>query len=259
MTEPRRGRIERVRAALVQRGSPRAEMMLITLCTGAAGFLTSYGLLQCGLERLWFRYLLALLVAYGVFFGLLRLWVSLHARRSRRDDGPSLEEVADLTEGLAEAALSETPGSGGALEEGARFGGGGATARIEGPSATAVSGGSSGGSASSGADLLDGDEIVLPIVVVLTLVGALLASGWVVYSAPGLLAEMLVDGALVGGLYRRLRRDNSASWFSIALRQTLLPFLATALLFVIAGWYLQSRLPEARSLGDVVRHLRAAP
>jgi hypothetical protein len=46
-------------------------------------------------------------------------------------------------------------------------------------------------------------------------------------------------------------------WLAIALRKTAIPFLVTSLLFVLGAWFLQARLPQARSMGDVVRHLEA--
>jgi hypothetical protein len=71
-----------------------------------------------------------------------------------------------------------------------------------------------------------------------------------------MLAELLVDSALVGGLYHRIRREPPRSWVATALRRTAFPFAATCVLIVLAGWFVQSRLPEAKSLGDAVRYLQ---
>lgn len=110
-----------------------------------------------------------------------------------------------------------------------------------------------GGSSTPGG--WDADDATVPLVLLAVVAGALLASLWVVVSASSLLAEMPADGVLVGGLYHRLRRKTSGRWLAIALRKTAIPFFLTCLLFVLAGWYLQARLPGARSMWDVVRHL----
>lgn len=255
MKAHREALLRRMTATLERRGSPRAEMAVIALCTGTAGFLASWGLLQFGLERIWFRYLLALFAAYVVFFALVRLWLYLHSRRARSID---FDDLVDPIEGVLEAALSDPPDAGGGLGSGGEFGGGGASATFDGSQEAAVPGRVLSNVRPSAPDLFDADEVVLPLVIVAALAGALLASGWVVYSAPGLLAELLLDGALVGGLYRRLRSGRPEDWLTIALRKTLLPFLVTGALVLFAGWFMQSRLPEAHSLGDVMRHLHDA-
>jgi hypothetical protein len=58
-------------------------------------------------------------------------------------------------------------------------------------------GGSVGGSSALGIDL---DDLLVPLIVVAATVGGLaLLSGWVVYSAPALFAELLLDGAQADG------------------------------------------------------------
>lgn len=222
-------------------------MALITLCTGASGFLFSYGLLRLGFERMWLRYLVALLAAYLVFFCLLRLWLRLRGRRLESPD------ASDFADALSEVRL---PSAGGFRGGGGQFGGGGASSSLEAPrfaSATLVQ---PAEATAPGLDLPDADEAAIPLLVVMALVGALLASLWVVYIAPGMFAELLVDTALAGGLYHRLQRDSARSWVVTALRSTALPFGITCILFVGVGWFVQSRLPEAKSIGDVVRYLQ---
>lgn len=256
MPRQRRALVERLEEVLERRGVPRVEMAVITLCTGASGFLASAALLRLGLATMWLRYLLALLIAYLVFLGLLRLWLALHRRRLEASDAADLADaVPDLDlllgRGLRGGARAFEAGGG-------KFGGGGASASFAhsgAPDPGAMASGADG-PASAAADLLDADELVLPLALLAALVGALLASAWVVYTAPGLLAELLVDSALVGGLYHRLRRHPSGPWYVTALRKTALPFAATCLLFVLVGGFVQSRLPEARSFGDVLRHVR---
>ncbi|MDP1792256.1 MAG: hypothetical protein Q8L12_16940 [Methylibium sp.] len=74
---------------------------------------------------------------------------------------------------------------------------------------------------------------------------------YVVYVAPVLFAELLLDGALSYTLYRRLRAgDDSPHWFTTALRRTALPFALTAVFLAIVGMALSAYAPGARSLGE---------
>jgi hypothetical protein len=103
-------------------------------------------------------------------------------------------------------------------------------------------------------DVADGDELVIPLLVVALAVGLALSSLYVIYSAPTLFAELLLDGALAATLYRRLRGIETRHWVSTAVRRTLLPFAITAVFLGAVGWGLQSYAPGARSLGEAIHH-----
>jgi hypothetical protein len=77
----------------------------------------------------------------------------------------------------------------------------------------------------------------------------------VIYIAPALLAEILVDGALVAGLYRRVKHIEPGNWLQTAVRKTFVPALVSAVFFTIAGVALQKAVPTAQSIGDIWRHL----
>ena len=85
-----------------------------------------------------------------------------------------------------------------------------------------------------------------------------MASLYVVYIAPALLAEILVDGVLLSGLYRRVKRIEQRHWRRAAARQTLFPALLAVVFFGIAGYAMQAAVPEARSIGDVWKHITKA-
>ncbi|MBA2341523.1 MAG: hypothetical protein H0V88_14135, partial [Pyrinomonadaceae bacterium] len=104
----------------------------------------------------------------------------------------------------------------------------------------------------------DLDELWLVVVFVVAILGSLVAAFYVVYIAPALLAEILVDGLLMTGLYKRLKGIEQRHWLRAAIRRTLLPVLLVATLFTIAGYAMQRAAPEARSIGDVWEHIRAA-
>jgi hypothetical protein len=245
--------VARIRRILERRETPRLEMAIIALLTGAAGFLASWALLHLGVGSMPWRYLSAMLFAYGVFFLLLRLWLHLHGRRME------LSEDVELGDLLVELPATADPGFGGA---GGDFGGAGASASfadVAPPSAPVpdVAAADGGIDLSDVGDLGGADESTVPLVVVGALLLVVLSSFWVVWVAPTLLAELLVDCALVGGLYRRLRRQEQRDWQLTALRRTILPFAATTGLFALAGWLLQSAVPTARTLSEAMRVIQS--
>jgi hypothetical protein len=89
--------------------------------------------------------------------------------------------------------------------------------------------------------------IIVPIVAVL---GAVAAMFYVVYIAPVLLAEILVDALLLAGLYKRLKGIEPRHWLRSAVRRTLLPVLIATALFIAAGYLMGRIAPEARSIGE---------
>jgi hypothetical protein len=99
----------------------------------------------------------------------------------------------------------------------------------------------------------DLDELWWVVVVVVLLVGGLVAILYVVYMAPVLLAEVALDAALVSAMYRRLHRRDVGHWIGAVLRRTWLPALVLTLFMTLLGFALQRAVPEARSIGDVLR------
>jgi hypothetical protein len=82
---------------------------------------------------------------------------------------------------------------------------------------------------------------------------------YVVYLAPALLAELLLDAGLAAGLYRRLSRIERRSWLTTAVRNTIVPAALAAGLLAIAGGIMQTVYPSAVSVGGVVEQLRNRP
>ena len=88
-------------------------------------------------------------------------------------------------------------------------------------------------------------------------VGLALASLYVVYIAPTLFAEVLVDGAISYALFRHLRGQDSQHWLTSACRHTALPFIATALFLAATGAAMSAYAPGAKSVGQVMKHASA--
>ena len=218
---------------------PRAQMALLVALTGAAGLLASFLLLQAGLQTMWLRYPLALGAAYLVFLALLWLWLRTNAQDYI--DAPG--GLGD-TGGTPDGAALPTPVSGG----GGDFAGGGASASFDAPDT--VTNPLSDGLGS----VADADEFAIPLAVVVFAIGLALSSLYVVYAAPVLFAELLLDGALAATLYRRLRGLESRHWIESALQRTAGPFLLTALFLILCGAAMQWYAPQAHSLGDVLQH-----
>lgn len=101
-------------------------------------------------------------------------------------------------------------------------------------------------------DLGDGDDLMVPILVIALAVGMAAASLYVIWTAPTLLAELLFDGAISYGLYRRLRADDTRDWLGTAVRHTVLPFAVTAVLLTGVGWGLTQAVPGARTISQAL-------
>jgi len=75
----------------------------------------------------------------------------------------------------------------------------------------------------------------------------------VVYVAPVLLAELILDVAIVSGLARRFERIPPERWYYGALRITFMPFLGVLITVALAGFLAGLFAPGADSIGDIFR------
>jgi len=218
---------------------PRIHVTVILTLTALAGFLTSVVLLHSGMSWMWLRYPLAISLAYGVF--LLLLWLWLRLQRGIPDI-----ELVDIHLGDLDLSSYTSTSSGHSTNfgGGGNFSGGGAGGSW-GRSTSASGSGSSSHGFFPDLDLEEGWLIVLAI---LALLGALIATLYVVYIAPALLAEILVDGALVAGLYKRVKHSRERHWLRGAVRQTVLPAVLVILFFTVAGVALQKAVPGAQTM-----------
>lgn len=229
---------------------PRFQMTLILSLTGLVAFLTSFLLLHSGVSQMWLRYPLAILSAYGAFLLLLRLWIALHRSQDSYDLGKILELPVDGGFGGTISSGSDFSFGGGGDFDGG--GAGGSWGDSVSSSSASSSGGNGESSALDGVSIdLDLEELWLLVLAAVALLGGLIASLYIVYIAPVLLAEILVDALLLRGLYHRFEKIERKHWLQTAVRKTLLPALLCALFFGVAGGALQAFAPEAKSIGDV--------
>ncbi|MBI5899124.1 MAG: hypothetical protein HZB40_07870 [Rhodocyclales bacterium] len=243
-------------------------MSLLVALTGLAGLFASFLMLHAGVDAMGVRYPLATGAAYGVF--LILLWLWLRTRAEDWVDG-SLD-VPDFSSGSSGGSGGAAPVEGIEMPVpspgGGNFGGGGASSSFQfddnlpAPSLPDVGGDGVGKLGEAVGEVVGGaDEGAIPLALIL-LVAALaavllLASLYVIYLAPALFAELLVDGALSASLYRRMRGLQTRHWLESALRRTALPFLLTAIGLGLVGHGLNALAPEAHSVGEAVRVLGA--
>ena len=247
--------VEKMRNRLGREGWPRVEMSLILGLSAAVGFATSMVLLAIGVTSMMVRYPLAVVAAYGAFLLFLRVW--LWWRTGARVEVPELDSI-DLPSvdgvslpNLDGVSLPNLPGGSPApfrFGGGGDFGGGGA-------SSSWGSGGSGGGGGglSLDVDVDDGLAIIAVVIAVALAACALAACLYVVWVAPILLAEILVDALLVAGVARGLKNAHGQHWLRSALRATWIPALIVFTFLALAGFVLEVAFPEAHSIGGVVK------
>jgi hypothetical protein len=242
----RQRKLAQLRRELETEASPRFTLLLVVLLTGIAAFIASALMLSAGLGHMWLRYPLTVAVAYGVFLALMWAWL-----RWRRDDGdvPDLSGSEQFSGGRGDPSAAVVEGHGGEFAgagSGDSFDGGLVHGAV---SAKAETAGSIAEGAAGAA--LEGCGVVVLVVLAVMLASGLFA--WVASTAPGFLAEFVLDGFLAAALYRRLRRDGP-HWVHAVLRRTRAPFLAVTLASGLFGAAFELYAPEAVSIIHVWHH-----
>lgn len=234
-------------------------MALILALAAVGAFLTSASLVALGLGTMGARYALAVVGGYLFFLLLVRLWIAYQTRnwsfgRRKQERGQQSSDLGDID--LPDlSALGElgSAAEGGFAGGGGDFGGAGASGSF---GDAAPSEGSSSG-VLDGIGGADGEGVAIVIAVV-ALLGGLLALGFVVYSSPILLAEVLLDVAVVGALYKKNQRHQRSHWAAGVLSRTYKPALVLAIFAAIFGFAAQSVAPEQHTLGAVLEAYDAA-
>lgn len=236
-------------------------MTAVVSIAGGIAFLCSAVTLWAGLDSMAVRYGLAAVAGYLAFGAVLGAWIGW--RRSW------LDHMLDLPTPEIDLGAGRAASSGSSLFAGGRSGGGGASASFPtGPSASMVSADANaapalpmpGSSENDGvfARVIDadaGERIWLVVLALVLAFGALVAVAYVVYSAPVLLTEVALDAGVMSGVYRSVRRHDDGHWVGAVWRRTWLPALVVIVCVSVAGYLLQLAVPDARSIGGVIRAL----
>lgn len=223
-------------------------MALLVSITGASGFIASFVLLSNGMLTMWVRYLAAFGIAYLVFLGLLWLWLRTSAK-----DYDGLDPGIPLPNQIGSESEPVFCGKGGG------FDGGGASGNFDDAVMPSTSFDDDGTIFKEAASVAaEADEFAIPLFAIFFLGGLVLSSFWVVYAAPLLFAELLVDGVLAVSLYKRLRGLEARHWLETAVRRTAAPFCITAILLVGAGLTMQHYAPNAHTLAQAFSQLRTS-
>ena len=244
-------------------------MVLMLATVILSGIVVSKLLLLLGLGSMRTRYGLAVLVAYGVFFALVGLWL-MYVRRmmfaaraaGQRTSSSSLVDF-DLGSGSGGGSGIDVPrfSSGGGS-----FGGGGASGSFgdadvasQANIAASSTSGSSSGSWGFDLDLDDGIWIVIAFLVFVCILAV--AGGWIIYDAPHMFGDAAFQCFLASGLLRGTRTLKAGGWVDVAAggwkgvvaKRTVIPFVLVAIAAVVFGHVAQRLCPEARSLIDAFR------
>jgi hypothetical protein len=223
-------------------------MGLIVAATGGVGLLMSFLLLQSGMGSMAVRYPFALAVSYVVF--LLLLWAWLRAKEGDFNDIPDISNAMPNLSGSGHSVPFQSGGGG-------DFGGGGASGSFDGATSQSFVGVDDSAGDSIGDTLGsvgDADELAIPLIAIVFALGMAVASLYVVYVAPTLFAELLVDGVLSYTLYRHLHKVETHFWLSTAFKRTVFPFLLTAMFLAIMGAAMAHYAPGAKSIGEVIHY-----
>ena len=236
-----------VREWLQSRHWLRLHMFVIVAVTFGAGLVATWALMKLGVDRLWWRYAIGVCAAYLVFLALVRLWIWFVCRI---DAGYADGEAFELVLRNAERIEWTTE-----LGGGGEFGGGGASGGWEGgedvvAAPMKVASSSDGGGLSLDVGDAEGcaGVIVLGVLVALFMV----VGGYLIYTAPAILAEAAFEALLAAALARRAKRVAGAGWVGSVFLSTFWVFAAVLAFAIVLGWYAQMRCPEAMRLRDAV-------
>lgn len=273
----RPGAIAEVESRLLRHAFPRLVMMLLLTISGGAAFLVAFGLLRAGVVSMAVRYGAAAIVGYLLLLCLFRLWLWAAVRRIVRVESEPHESLTDtIADALSHVDLHDSGSVNGPFDGGGGFGGGGGgTSWGEGSPAGVAHGASASGHATHATssshsfsvahhgggsdvtgdvgldiDLDDGWIVVIPIIAAVAIGVVVLG---VVWSAPTLFAELLLDALVGAGIYRGLRRWETSYWLESAVRRTRWAAAAVIVIAIAAGALIQHFVPDVVSIGDLWR------
>ena len=252
---------QQMRRQLQSRHWLRLHAWLTGLFTLAVMTALSAVLLHAGMHSMALRYGLVLAAGYGVYLLLVRLWAEAMLRRSWDVPTDLPIEVPRPGGAAPGEASAELSGQGGSFAGGGASGSWDSGGEALGSAAETLTESAGGVDLSAGLDAVDGEGVVLlPVLLVfgllllaLTGAGSLL---WLMFGSELFLA-VAVEVAFALLMARTLYVVEREGWLLVALRLTWKPVLGALLVTVALGWACDFFFPQADSLAQVVRALRA--
>lgn len=237
--------VHRVNRQLVGRPGLRVQLFAVIALSGLMSFGVSFALLRMGVDAMSFRYGAAAVFGYGAFVVLFRVWLGW---RGTTDLDPQVDPgLFDLHAGAASDTLPDFFGGG-------RSGGGGASGSWgDSDVSRAVPAGLDRGPSrpSTGIDL-DLDDLGWVLILCAVAFAGAVAVGYVIVAAPILIAEVMVDAAIVSTVYRRVAATNTRHWAATIVRRTWAPAAILTASLIAGGYALQKLAPDAKSIGPAV-------
>ncbi len=240
--------------------SVRLHAALLLVCATACGLLLSKILLMGGMQAPEFRFPVAVVSAYFLFLLFVHwwlMWIGIKSWRERDWDG-SIPDATDFTFGGGGGSTpSPEPFTGG----GGGFDGGGASAGFE-VKAQAVQVGVETKAQAAGSTL-EGiasvgslSELGFIFLVIVAIVAALGASGWIISATPQILVETAIDVAVASGLIRSLSRKPGEHWFDSLFSRTVWKAVILAILALLIGVIVRMVDPSANTIGQMAAHFQ---
>lgn len=241
-------------------------MSVILLCVTLAGAGFGKILLEAGVTVLPLRYAAAVILSYGVFFIMVRLWlwyVSSNQSTGSTSRGRMTGGVSDI--GDIPLPDLNMPDSGAVSPGGGQFGGAGASASWTdgGTSGTGIPASASGQASSTSSDLPSlgdlgdvDDPRGLILMLLLIAAVAILGGVWiyVVVQAPVILSEALFQLLLASGMYKKTKQMHEEGWMGSVLRSTWKPLCLVLLLSGGVGFAVQHFCPHALKIAAALQH-----
>ncbi len=130
-----------------------------------------------------------------------------------------------------------------------------ATTRVgDGAPAAEAKGNLLGSAVDVAGDADEGAIALAPVLLTLAAIIGIAASVSVVWQAPVLLAEVLVDATIAALVYQRVKTRPALHWTSSVWRRTWKPALAITTALTVFGAVIPWLAPDADSIGDLFRN-----
>ena len=196
-------------------------MFVLVSLAGMAGFIVSYGFLAAGYTSMPVRYGISATTAYLAFLTLLGLYVSWKRHLQSELDAVDLVDAASHSVGRP--STSPFPAR-------------------------------DGDTGTESTSWIDADaDLGWVLLIVVAAIAGVIAVSSIVWTAPVLLAEVLVDALIVSTVSHQLSQTERRDWTATAIRRTWIPALVVIVTMVVSGWALQRIAPEAVSIGPALQ------